>query len=340
MQATEAAAPAAVKQSGTRIPASPDKRRGSVNLELWLLLGMFAIALLLNSLVAEHRMLLGFYVLPTIFSAYFYGRRHAVLTAFASVILILVLAFFNPTVLGRSFDFISEQPWFDFVVWGGTLVLIAYLMGTLYERKEAHLKDLRQTYEGILMILQHIASDRKYSQNHPFRVSLMATKIAEEMNLPAQRVEDVRAAALLHEIDKVGITSEMLYQAANMTPAELEEIQASLQQGRDLPATKGGSLRRIIPTLLAHHILLEKLERSEKMPSGPLEARILLVADMYDSMTSACDARISPSEAMERISQRAGIEYDPEVVDAMVSVFRKRGMDADELARTIARAGS
>ena len=56
-------------------------RLGAVNRELWLLLGMFAIALLLNSLVAERRMLLGFYVLPTIFSAYFYGRRHAVMTA-------------------------------------------------------------------------------------------------------------------------------------------------------------------------------------------------------------------------------------------------------------------
>ncbi len=311
-------------------------RQVGINRELWLLLAMFGIALLLNSLVAEHRMLLGFYVLPTIFSAYFYGRRHAVLTAVASVFLILVLAYWNPTMLGRSFDFIAEEPWFDFVVWGGTLVVIAYLMGTLYDRKEKHLRELRQSYEGMLMILQHIASDHKYSHNHPFRVSITATKIAEEMDLPVQRVEDVRSAALLHEIDKVGITNEMLYQAANMTPAELEEIEQSLQFGRELPPTKGGVLRRIIPTLLAHHVLLQKAERSERMPNAPLEARILLVADVYDSLTSARDARISPSEAMERITQRAGIEYDLAVVDAMVNVFRQRGMDAGELARVVA----
>lgn len=83
-----------------------------MNRELWLLLGMFAIALLLNSMVAQHRMLLGFYVLPTIFSAYFHGRRHAVLTAVASVLLILAIAYFNPVVLGRSFEFIAEEPWF------------------------------------------------------------------------------------------------------------------------------------------------------------------------------------------------------------------------------------
>ncbi|MGZ4819310.1 MAG: HD-GYP domain-containing protein [Terriglobales bacterium] len=309
------------------------RRLGAVNRELWLLLGMFAIALLLNSVVAQHRMLLGFYVLPTIFSGYFYGRRHAVLTAVASVLLILAIAYFNPVVLGRSFEFIAEEPWFDFVVWGGTLVVIAYLMGTLYDRKEAHLRELRQSYEGILMMLQHIAADNKYSQNHPYRVSLTASKIAEQMELNSARVEDVRAAALLHEIDKAGITNEMLYQAANMSVEELHAMETKLAQGDELPRAQGSALRRIIPTLLAHHILLEKTENSQKLPNAPLEAKILLVADVYDSLTSAKNARISPSEAMERISQRAGLEYDAEIVDAMIAVFRKRGMDAHELAR-------
>jgi hypothetical protein len=318
------------KSSGAKRGAM--SRLGAVNRELWLLLGMFAIALLLNSLVAERRMLLGLYVLPTIFSAYFYGRRHAVMTAFASVFLILAISFFNPAVRGRNFEFIAEEPWFDFMVWGGTLVVIAYLMGTLYENKEANLRELRQSYEGILMMLQHIASDNKYSQNHPYRVSLTTTKIAEQMELGSQRVEDVRAAALLHEIDKVGITNEMLYRAANMSVQELHELQSHLEQGREMPPTQGSTLRRVIPLLLAHHVLMEKAERSQKLPNAPLEARILLVADVYDSLTSAKDSRISPSEAVERISQRAGIEYDADVVDAMVKVFRKRGMGPGELA--------
>ena len=320
------------KSSGAKRRAM--SRLGAVNRELWLLLGMFAIALLLNSLVAERGMLLGFYVLPTIYSAYFYGRRHAVMTALGSVLLILAIAHFNPVIRGRNLEFVAEVPWFDFMVWGGTLVVIAYLMGTLYERKEAHLRDLRQSYEGILMMLQHIASDNKYSQNHPYRVSLTASKIAEQMELGSQRVEDVRAAALLHEIDKVGITNEMLYQAANMSVQELHELQSNLEQGREMPPTQGNALRRVIPMLLAHHVLMEKAKRSQKLPNAPLEARILLVADAYDSLTSAKDARISPSEAMERISQRAGIEYDTDVVDAMVKVFRKRGMGPGELARS------
>jgi len=55
-----------------------------VNRELWLVLSLFVLAGLLNWLVASHGMVLGFYTLPTLFSAYVYGRKHAVLTAVGS----------------------------------------------------------------------------------------------------------------------------------------------------------------------------------------------------------------------------------------------------------------
>jgi HD-GYP domain-containing protein (c-di-GMP phosphodiesterase class II) len=316
-------------KSGTR------RRLAEVNRELWLLLAIFAIAALVNSLLASGRMVLAFYTIPTILSAYFYGRRHAVLTALASVFLVLIMAWANPGVMGGRLQFTIQESWFDFTVWGGMLMLTAYLMGTLYERTQAHLRNLRQSYEGILLILQHIASDNKYSQNHPSRVSLMATKVAEQMELTSVQVEDVRAAALLHEVDKLGITRETLYRAGNLSDEEVEQMKADLAEGRELAAKDGGALQRIIPILLAYHAASEKAERAQSLPSAPLEARILLVADAYDAMTSAKDPRISPSEAMQRIVQRAGIEYDPGVVDAMVKVFRKRGQQAGELAHGV-----
>ena len=67
-----------------------------VNKELWLLLMMFSILAGLNYLVASDRMMLGFYVLPTVFSAYFFGRRHATLTALASILLVILIVYWNP----------------------------------------------------------------------------------------------------------------------------------------------------------------------------------------------------------------------------------------------------
>ena len=62
-----------------------------VNRELWVVLSMFIIAAVLNFVVSGQRMVLAFYTLPTVFSAYHYGRRHATLTAVASVLLVLLL---------------------------------------------------------------------------------------------------------------------------------------------------------------------------------------------------------------------------------------------------------
>ena len=73
-----------------------------VNKELWLLLSLFGICLLLNLAVDGQRMVLSFYTLPTLGSAYLYGRRHATLTAFGSVLLVCLMTWYNPVLLAAT----------------------------------------------------------------------------------------------------------------------------------------------------------------------------------------------------------------------------------------------
>ena len=138
------------------------QRFEEVNKELWLILSVFVIAGTLNFLLSSQRMVLGFYTLPTLYSAYFYGKRHAVLTAIASGLIVLVVAYFNPFLLAHTgVAPLRGEKWFDLAVWAGLLVVTAYAMGTLYDNKEARLRELRETYFGILMILrQFISKDR------------------------------------------------------------------------------------------------------------------------------------------------------------------------------------
>lgn len=107
-----------------------------VNRELWLLLSIFAIAALLHFTLASHHVLLSLYGLPVLGSAYIYGRRHAVMTALASILIVSLLLEINP----RSFlDHLSSgmiQNWLDCVIWGGILMVTAYGMGTLREHLE------------------------------------------------------------------------------------------------------------------------------------------------------------------------------------------------------------
>ena len=73
------------------------------------------------------------------------------------------------------------------------------------------------------------------------------------MNLNCERVEDVRAAGLLHDIGKLDISRELLYKAARFTAEEFHEVQRHVERGVATLEVVGGSLRRVIPIVLAHH---------------------------------------------------------------------------------------
>ena len=176
-------------------------------------------------------------MIPTLFSAYFYGKRHATMTALASICLVTLTTYFNPTLFNvSSGNTLADSRWFDIVMWGGTLIVIAYTMGSLYDRKEAHLHELRETYNGVLIILRQFISKDKYTQNHSYRVALYAAKIAFALKLDSERIEDVRAAALLHDIGKLDISRELLYKAASLTRDEMNAVQEHVSFGTDVAA--------------------------------------------------------------------------------------------------------
>ncbi len=93
-------------------------------------------------------------------------------------------------------------------------------------------------------------------------------------------------------------------------------------------------MSRIIPIILAHH---DKYDGSGYHTIGgeeiPLEARIISVADVYDSLTSDRPYRkaMFPIDAIEIIVKGSGTEFDPKIVDAFVAVFRKGGMEVPEV---------
>jgi putative nucleotidyltransferase with HDIG domain len=299
-----------------------------VNKELWVVLSLFAIALLLNHLIAAQKMVLSFYMLPTIASAYFYGRRHGTLTAFASVLLVVgLLLFRNSTATAAGFQVgVTFSQWLEVAVWGGSLIITGYLMGTLYEHKNLQINELRETYQGVLMILRHFISKDTYTENHCYRVSVYATRIASQMNLDPNRVEDVRAAALLHDIGKLDISRDLLYKAAKLTRDEYETVQQHVPRGIEMLEPVGGALRRVIPIILAHH---DKFDGSGYNPTSgesiPLESRIIAVADVYDALTSDRPYRkaMSPFEARDVITNGAETEFDPKVIAAFNTLFKR-----------------
>jgi putative nucleotidyltransferase with HDIG domain len=305
-----------------------------INQELWLVLSLFVIAGLFNWLVASHRMILGLYTLPTIFSAYVYGRRHAVLTASASIFMVLILLWKNTGLFTASAPSVwTYDQWSELLTWAGLLLITAYAMGTLYDKKERHMGELRQTYFGLLTILQQFISNDKYTHNHSYRVALYSSSIATRMGFDQDRIDDVRAAALLHDVGKLETSRDLLHKAASLTPEEMAEMRQHVQKGVALLEPVGGSLRRVLPIILAHH---DKFDGSGYGPSKgdqiPIEARVLAVADAYDTLTSDRPYRraVTPFEARQIIVSSAGTNFDPVVVDAFVGAFEHGEMEIPE----------
>jgi HD-GYP domain-containing protein (c-di-GMP phosphodiesterase class II) len=143
-------------------------------------------------------------------------------------------------------------------------------------------------------------------------------------------VEDTRAAALLHDIGKLDISRELLYKAARLTSAEYEQVKQHVSKGVALLEPVGGSLRRVIPIILAHH---DKFDGTGYHPTEgaeiPIEARIISVADVYDSITSDRPYRKAMSlfEARDVIAKGAGTDFDPVVVEAFLEAFRKGDLE-------------
>lgn len=288
-----------------------------INPELWLLLFLVVIAAMLNFLVASQGIALVFYFLPTLFSAYYFGRRHATLTAFASVILVVMLTYLNPTMFSRRLE-LPFARWFDITVWGGVLVLAGYSTGTLYQRNQKTLRDMEEGYDGMLVILQNFLDNQKYSDAHAYRIAMCATRIAEAVGLDSRSVEDIRMAALLFNMKELGITHEVLCKAARFSEEDL-----SRRKSVRLPAANamGSALTRAIPIFMSERALRQSGGNPDE---ASFEVQILALAEEYESLMGGQNeaaSRMSPSQAGQELVRRSTGRYDCMILDAFSKAF-------------------
>jgi hypothetical protein len=290
------------------------------NPELWLLLFLVLIAALLNFLVASQRMALVFYFLPTLYSAYHFGRRHATLTALASVTLVILLVFTNPAMFNRKVVLPFEARWFDLAIWGGVLMVAGYVTGTLYERNQKTLRDMEDGYDSMLSILQNFLANQKYSDAHAYRIALCATRVGEMLGLDSGSVEDIRTAALLFNLKELGISIEVISKAAQGTQEDLRQAKPGLTKTSKANGI-GGSLRRAIPIFLSERQL--RLDGDGiGVGDASFEVQILLLAEEYEALISGNGgAKLAPSQAGKEVVRRFTSRSDSLILDAFAKAF-------------------
>ncbi len=293
------------------------------NFEL-LLVAVLTMAAAYTVLVASNKLaFLNFFYIPVLLSAYFLGRRRGVLAGVAAVLLIGIYAVINPSMFLSSS---VEVPTLNIFLWGAFLIVTAYVVGTLYDLKTQANKDLHQAYEGILEILsKFIDAVDGYTQDHSVRVAGLAQKIALAMGMSEAEAEDIRVAGLLHDIGKLDINLDVLNKASALTPEEWEHMKTHTSKGSMLLEPMGGMLSHVLPIVRYHHEYYDGSGyHGVAAEDIPLGARVLAVADSYDAMITDRPYRTgrTPREAKIEIEERAGQQFDPDVVAAFTRVMR------------------
>ncbi|MFQ5586867.1 MAG: HD-GYP domain-containing protein [Thermodesulfobacteriota bacterium] len=296
-----------------------------IDKELVIVFLLVIITGMLYFFVSNQRAFLNFFYLPVLMGAYLYGKHHGTYSAVLSVVMIFTLAYFIPETFLASATPTTTSKWADIATWGGFLIITGYAMGLLYEKKEAHARELSTTYQGIITMLSLVIdSVDRYTQSHSYRVSKYAEQIARAAGLHDTDVEDIRIAALLHDLGKIGVSAEILNKIGGLSEEEMREMASHTSKAAGILEPVGGKVLKILPLILGHHERYDgKGYHALMEDSIPIGAKIIAVADVYDALTTDRPYRkaLTPLEGKEEILKGAGTHFDPEIVKYFEQVF-------------------
>ncbi|MFZ0322898.1 MAG: HD-GYP domain-containing protein [Actinomycetes bacterium] len=212
---------------------------------------------------------------------------------------------------------------------GAMLVLLPLLIARWAYRQYA---EQQRAYEAtIAAMVQAVETKDHYTRGHSERVSRAAVMIAHVRGMPADRVNALRYAGILHDVGKLGVPTRLLQKTGPLADGEYERIKMHPVHGTEM--VRGITfLEEAYEGILHHHERLDGLG----YPSGlqgmdiPEFARVIAVADAFDSMTSTRSYRGARSveQALVELDRWRGTQFDPAMVDALVAALAREPWQA------------
>lgn len=270
------------------------------------------VLLLVASLVGIHYFVeqklafLSFYYLPMIMAGFFGGRRFAVLSGF----FIVSLVFYFQGIEGlEMLPGLYSGALLTLVPWAGFLILTGYVVGILAEDRAKRLGEVKTAYMATLELLTfHIESAERHQQGHSHRVAEVAGAIGRELKLPEGDVENLRIAALLHE---VGTRDQRL-------------VRLLSRSGSDASVPVAGAMRGAAEIIEEYGHYYEIVGEDWDLDALPIPTtvKILAVADAFETLQMATPVRpaFPKWSALEEVERGAGKTFARDAVKALRSV--------------------
>jgi putative nucleotidyltransferase with HDIG domain len=215
--------------------------------------------------------------------------------------------------LSFTWTFLSQYSW-----------VFATLTRSQHEIERLVEKSNRDFVEFVQLIAKTLDAKDKYTAGHSLRVMDYAVKIAHALQLPANEIDLLKQACLLHDIGKISIPDGILNKKKKLTPKERKYILKHPVVGKKILSTVS-EFKEILDIIYTHH---ERVD-GRGYPDGrmkddiPFLARILAVADSYDAMRSERPYRPARNkdQAIEELILAKGSQLDAEVVDIFIKAI-------------------
>lgn len=273
------------------------------NFERILVFLLVASLLAINSLIEQKFAFLSFYYLPVILAGFFGGRRFAV----GSGVFVFALACFFQATRGLGMEPGLEQDALMILIpWGGFLILTGYVVGGLAEQRATRLTELKNAYLATLEVLTfHIESAERHQEGHSTRVSQLAADIGAELKLSEVELENLRIAALLHE---VGTADQRLLRLLSRSVTDDSLIVARALRGA----------AEIIAEYSHYYEIVGDDWDIESLPMA-ITVKVLAVADAFETLQMATPVRpaFTRWSALEEVEKGAGRTFAREAVRAL-----------------------
>jgi hypothetical protein len=210
-----------------------------------------------------------------------------------------------------------------------TLFVARWAMGQFAEQQRAYAATMNA-------LCQAVETKDYYTRGHGDRVSRGSVMVARKIRMSSDRTDAIRFAGMLHDVGKLGVPTQVLQKTGPLTEDEFAAIQLHPSRGLEI-VREIGFLNEALNGIKLHH---ERID-GRGYPMGlagheiPEFARIIAVADAFDSMTTTRSYREATSIefALDQLRKGAGTQFDPRFVEAFIAALDEQDWPLPERAR-------
>jgi HD-GYP domain-containing protein (c-di-GMP phosphodiesterase class II) len=305
------------------------RKKNELTLEIFLIIIALALSGLFHLTAGYKMTVLNLFFLPVVLAGFFLGRYRAstlallcvVVTSAAAVVDLNGFAAYNsPVIIALSV-----------ATWGAVLGLTAILVGTLSDERDQKTAELHDAYVGVVEVLsKYLQGANSKTEVRSNRIAELSQRIGRRMHLSAREVDNIRMAALLHDLENIKITSQVIQKAVSDIETGGDGTEEHTFHGCDLARSLGSVLTGALPLLLGQDdslqsgLLDEETSQSAALPIG---AEIIRTVRAYDALRQGGWGQLgqNPLAAIDELLTDDHSDFDPKVIQALTAEVPRGG---------------